>query len=452
MSRRSPLPVGRGDVLNETYELDRQIGEGGFGAVWVARHRHLGRNVAVKFLLEGAPTADGLERFFREAKIASELDHPNIVKVIDYNFLPTKQPYIVMEFFEGESLKDRLAHGPLALGSALDIAGQIGDALAALHAAGVIHRDLKPANVLLCPALVGGKRRDRVKVIDFGIAKVLSPALAKGQFTDLTVKNGVGLTPSYASPEQIRGDNDEIDERADVFAFGAIVYEMLSGRRAFSGASRDTAPLSLAQIAPALPAHVASAVERALEVNPAKRFDDAQGLIDALLGGGNAEPIPVTAPQQAPPPRPPRGEAAAPATTATEPRPLREATTATIAPPRPPAVGRWVLPLGVLALAAIAIAGALLLRPPADAALPPHVAGELRRAETALAEGRVWDAIDIASGTLDQHKSDEAFALITRAYCRQGDAKSAEAELRKLSAEGRRGVIRYCREAGVELP
>ena len=160
-----------GDVIAETYEIVKEIGRGGVGAVFLANHRRLpGKRFALKALLSASETVQA--RFRREAESASRRGHPNIVEVVDWNTLPDGSPYLVMEFLEGESLEDRMRRGPLTLEATCTIVRQIGSALAAAHRAGVVHRDLKPANVFLSPTDAGGTLADRVKVLDFGIARM----------------------------------------------------------------------------------------------------------------------------------------------------------------------------------------------------------------------------------------------------------------------------------------
>src|SRR5262245_52275960 len=170
------IELKEGLVLGETYRIEKLLGRGGMGAVWGASHLRLpGKRVAIKVLLVPADSATGGEsyaRFRREAEIVSRIGHPNIVEVIDWNTLPDGRPYLVLEYLEGESLAARLLRGPLPLEETLEIARQIGSALAAAHRAGVVHRDLKPENVFLCPTDSGGTLGDRVKVLDFGVSKI----------------------------------------------------------------------------------------------------------------------------------------------------------------------------------------------------------------------------------------------------------------------------------------
>src|SRR4051812_12934107 len=183
-----------GALLADTYEVTRLIGRGGMGEVWLAKHRRLpGKQVAIKVLHVGGAqlSPDALARFRREAEVATRIGHPNIVEVHDFNTLPDGSPYLVLEFLQGESLGSRLRH-PMELAEAQRILRQVGSALQAAHAHGVVHRDLKPDNVFLVPTPMGTV----VKVLDFGISKVLHTSTLQTQESVL-----VG-TPAYMSPEQ----------------------------------------------------------------------------------------------------------------------------------------------------------------------------------------------------------------------------------------------------------
>ncbi len=281
---REVLDVGA--VVGETYRIEGLIGRGGMGAVWAAEHLRLpGKHVAVKVLLDAAAGGDEmLQRFRREAEIASRLGHPNIVEVLDFNTLPTGQPYIVLEYLQGETLAGRLAGGRLQLDEALAITRQIGSALQAAHRAGVVHRDLKPDNVFLCTP--EEDLPTKVKVLDFGISKIRGSQSLRTQDAVL-----MG-TPQYMSPEQATGRNTAVDARTDVFALGAIVYEMLGGQPAFAGGSLAEVvyrvvhgvPAPLRELAPALPDNVLAAVERALQKDPAARPEDVGAFILELTG------------------------------------------------------------------------------------------------------------------------------------------------------------------------
>jgi hypothetical protein len=279
--------VGVGFVLAEAYEITHLLGKGGMGAVWAARHLRLpGKRVAIKVLLGGMDDAQALARFRREAEVASRIGHAGIVEVLDFNQLPDGTPYQVLEYLAGESLGGRLRRGPLPVEVALDYARQIGSALAAAHRAGVVHRDLKPENIFLCPTDAGGVVAERIKVLDFGISKIRGSQTVKTQDQVL-----IG-TPQYMAPEQASGQNAAIDARTDLFALGAIVYEMLAGRPAFSGESVVAVimnvvtgtPTPLATLAPATSPSIVAAVERALAKKPDDRFADVATFIEALTG------------------------------------------------------------------------------------------------------------------------------------------------------------------------
>ncbi|HVR64739.1 MAG TPA: serine/threonine-protein kinase [Polyangia bacterium] len=217
-----------GIVLDDAYRLTRLIGEGGMATVYEGLQLSLERRVAVKVMSPAlAADREALARFQREAQIASRLAHPHIVQASDFGRTPSGEPYLVMEFLEGEDLERRIARrGPLPLPTVVRIVKQVASALAATHAKGIVHRDLKPANVVLMD--VEGDA-DFVKVVDFGISKMRS---ASTKLTRTSVMMG---TPSYMAPEQASGRSDDVDHRADQWALGCITWEMLAGRRLFNG-------------------------------------------------------------------------------------------------------------------------------------------------------------------------------------------------------------------------
>ena len=268
--------VSVGTVLGGTYQVTGLLGRGGMGTVWTASHLRLpGKRVAVKVLHQASSNDESYARFRREAEIATRIGHPNIVEVLDWNTLPDgKTPYLVLEYLNGESLASRLARGPIPVDQTLAIVRQIGSALHAAHRAGVVHRDLKPDNIFLCPTDSGGHVTDHVKVLDFGISKIRDSTTVQTQEAKL-----LG-TPQYMAPEQASGKNTEIDERTDVFALGAIVWEMLAGRPAFDGDNLAGIvfkvvyehPDPLDKVVPAAPPFVVAAVNRAL----AKKREDRQ--------------------------------------------------------------------------------------------------------------------------------------------------------------------------------
>jgi serine/threonine protein kinase len=214
------------------YEIVASIGAGGMGEVYRARDTRLGRDVALKVLPSSAADADRLRRFEQEARATAALNHPNLLAVFDVG-ADLGVNYMVSELLEGETLRDRLRTGPLPGRKAAEYGAQIARGLAAAHDKGIVHRDLKPENLFVT-------RDGRVKILDFGIAKLAGPD-AEGQTIAATVE--AGTTPGtllgtigYMSPEQVRGL--AIDHRTDIFSLGTILYEMLSGRRAFAGATQ----------------------------------------------------------------------------------------------------------------------------------------------------------------------------------------------------------------------
>jgi serine/threonine-protein kinase len=296
-----PANLEPGMILADTYEVEHPIGHGGMGEVWVAKHLRLpGRRVVIKVLRYGASDPVALARFRREAEIGSRLGHPNIVQVLDFNTLPAGAPYLVLELLEGETLASRLYRGRMPLADASGIVVQIGSALAAAHREGIVHRDLKPDNVFLCQAYVGGELRDLVKVLDFGISKM------RGSITVLTQDSALIGTPQYMAPEQATGNNSEIDARTDIFAFGAIVFEMLTGRPPFTGDSLASvihavvyAPSpSLRDYVPDAPERLVRAIERALAKDREARFPDVASFVREVTGapaGGAATTPPPNA-------------------------------------------------------------------------------------------------------------------------------------------------------------
>jgi eukaryotic-like serine/threonine-protein kinase len=271
------------------YEIQSPIGAGGMGEVYRARDTRLGRDVAVKVLPEAfARDAERLRRFEQEARAVSALNHPNILAIYDIG-THDGAPFLVMELLEGETLRERLRSGPLPVRKALKVAVQMAQGVAAAHEKEIVHRDLKPANVFLTDD-------GRVKILDFGLAKLVqgerlnvsetqSPTRTSGGHvqTEGQTEAGVVLgTVGYMSPEQVRGK--PADARSDIFALGTILYEMLSGRRAFEkDSSADTMAAILKDEPPELSGDekkIAPAVERVvrhcLEKNPVERFQSAR--------------------------------------------------------------------------------------------------------------------------------------------------------------------------------
>src|SRR5262249_42189299 len=215
-----------------SYKITALIGKGGMGEVYAARDIQLQRDVALKVLpTEFASDSDRMVRFQREAQVLASLNHPHIAQI--YGLEDSKPKALVMELVEGPTLAERIAQGPVPLEEMLPIARQISEALEYAHEHGIMHRDLKPANIKMTPD-------GRVKVLDFGLAKALtedgrSPVTSNSPtFSLAATQAGVILgTAAYMSPEQAKGK--EVDRRADIWGFGVVVYEMLTGRMAFSG-------------------------------------------------------------------------------------------------------------------------------------------------------------------------------------------------------------------------
>ncbi|HEY1546841.1 MAG TPA: serine/threonine-protein kinase [Kofleriaceae bacterium] len=288
---RSVIDVG--SIIDDTYTIEGLIGRGGMGAVFLATHRRLaGKKVAIKMLLADLGGDEILARFKREADIASTLDHPNIVKVENYNVLADGTPYIAYEFLQGESLAQRLAAGPLPLEQVFTIIRGVGSGLGAAHRAGIVHRDLKPQNIFLVQSEVAGHAIEMAKVLDFGISKL------RGSQTVKTQESTLLGTPQYMAPEQATGQHSNVDERTDIFALGAIVYEMLTGLPAFSGVSIPEVVFKVVYEQPApldvpVPPNVAAAITRAMQKQASDRFPTVAAFVEALTG----QPL-------APPPRP----------------------------------------------------------------------------------------------------------------------------------------------------
>src|SRR6266436_3424843 len=268
------------------YRIVSKIGAGGMGEVYRARDTRLDREVAIKLLpAEVSTEADRLQRFEQEARATSALNHPNILTVYDIG-THDGSPYIVAELLEGEEVRDQLNDGALAPRKAIDYAQQIAHGLGAAHGKGITHRDLKPENLFITTD-------GRVKILDFGLAKLRPQrieAVGSGIATQKVITDAgtVMGTVGYMSPEQVRGQ--EADHRSDIFSFGVILYEMLSGRRTFTGDSaievmnsilkEDPAELSEtnARINPALE----KIVRRCLEKKPERRFYSAHDLCFAI--------------------------------------------------------------------------------------------------------------------------------------------------------------------------
>jgi eukaryotic-like serine/threonine-protein kinase len=254
------------------YAIERRLGRGGMGVVYAARDARLKRTVALKLMSSLADDERARTRFWREAQLAASVNHPNVCQIYEISE-DRGELFIAMELLDGESLSERLRRGPLSVADALPIEFGILAALAALHARGIVHRDLKPSNVFLTP--------HSVKVLDFGLARP-EPDPSLHTATSLTDKGAVLGTPSYMAPEQVT--SGVVDSRCDLFAAGAILFELLAGRRAFGGRTAvDILHATLHEQPPALtgPAAV-TAVDRVIRRALAKRPEERPASADAM--------------------------------------------------------------------------------------------------------------------------------------------------------------------------
>jgi serine/threonine protein kinase/Tol biopolymer transport system component len=289
-----PMTLTSGTKLGP-YEIVSPVGAGGMGEVYRARDTRLGRDVAIKVLPEApAKDADRLRRFEQEARTIAALNHPNILGIHDIG-AHDGAPFLVSEFLEGQTLREKLVSGPLPVRRAIEYALGIAVGLAAAHEKGIVHRDLKPENVFVT-------RDGRIKVLDFGLAKLVRPE--ENDETAMTLSSPATLpgmvmgTVGYMSPEQVRGE--ATDSRSDIFSFGAVLYEMLTGKRAFKhNTSAETMTAILREDPPALndtgwqgPQELQRILARCLEKNLARRFQSASDLafaIESLSGKPDAK-------------------------------------------------------------------------------------------------------------------------------------------------------------------
>ena len=264
------------------YRIVEQLGAGGMGVVFKAQDNRLERAVALKFLPEKlAQSPQALDRFRREARAASALNHPGICTIYDIGE-QDGHPFIAMEFIDGETLRSHIHGKPLPLDELLELGIEIADALEAAHAEGIIHRDIKPANIFVT-------KRGRAKVLDFGLAKLVPKGIT-GDHSEADSQDSnsiVGIisgTPSYMSPEQVRGDG--LDSRTDIFSLGLVLYEMATGRQAFGGgtggmiieAVLTRPPAAVRSINPAIPPRLEEIIDKALHKDRDQRYQRVSDL------------------------------------------------------------------------------------------------------------------------------------------------------------------------------
>jgi dipeptidyl aminopeptidase/acylaminoacyl peptidase len=275
------------------YRVLEKIGAGGMGEVFRARDERLGRDVALKLIRPASSdNPDHLRRFEQEARAAAALNHPNILAIYDVGFEGTV-PYIVSELLEGRNLRQRLCEGAIPLREAADYALQIAQGLTAAHERLIVHRDLKPENLFLT-------NDGRVKILDFGVAKLQAPAddnRAIETMTTVTKHGSMVGTVAYMSPEQLRGK--PVDHRSDIFSFGAILYEIVSGNRAFRGETEVDTMTAVLREEPAaahledasIPAGYQDIIRHCLEKEPENRFQSAKDLVFALQTLSGSSPV-----------------------------------------------------------------------------------------------------------------------------------------------------------------
>jgi tetratricopeptide (TPR) repeat protein len=275
------VPIDPADDLQPgttvgSYTIERRIGRGGMGIVYLARDERLDRSVALKLLPAWLGMSEAAERrFVQEAKAASRRDHPNIETIYEIGEAPDGRLFIAMAYYEGETLRERIARGALDLHAVLDLGRQIADGLGAAHAHGIVHRDIKPSNLIVTPDGVA-------KILDFGAA-----TMASDRRTDA---GGALGTVAYMSPEQTRGDH--VDPRTDIWSLGVVLYEMLAGSRPFQALRRDAVirrirnddPAPLGDLRPGVPEPFARVVHRCLAKDPGARYPDGAELANELRG------------------------------------------------------------------------------------------------------------------------------------------------------------------------
>jgi serine/threonine-protein kinase len=285
--------LNEGQILEGKYRLGRLLGRGGMGSVFLGEHTRIKRAVAIKILHEEKADSENTQRFEREAEAAGRIGSDHIVEVLDFGSTPDGDRFMVMEYLDGETLKQRLKRvGRLEPVELAAIATQVAEGLGAAHAAGIVHRDLKPDNLFIVKSKAG--RTDFMKIVDFGISKFNS---LTGEAGGMTKTGAVMGTPYYMSPEQARATN-EVDERSDVYSLGVVLYEAVTGAVPFNGNTLtelmfkivfEEPPHPLA-VVPALDQEFAGLVLKAMSRDPARRFQSAAELKAALASWSERHP------------------------------------------------------------------------------------------------------------------------------------------------------------------
>ncbi|MEM1025598.1 MAG: protein kinase [Myxococcota bacterium] len=451
-----------GSVLHGTYTLVEVLGRGGMGIVWKASHTRLPRPLAIKVLNDAAyESEEVLQRFRREAEITSQLGHPNIIQVFDFNVLEDGRAYLVMEFLEGTSLRDRMRERPISEAEAATIVRQVGSALGRVHKEGIVHRDLKPENIFLCRTDDGSVL---AKVLDFGISKV------QGSMTVVTQDAALLGTPRYMSPEQARGENTKIDGATDQFALAAIAYEMLTGRPAFGG---DSIPAVLHQVSsidpepmdsltPSTPHRLGQAIHRALSKRREQRFADMTAFLQAFdseaptLPDESTVPTPVSR-------RAPLliggtvavlglagalafravGGASEPEVEKVE--PLAELEEALV----DAGIGEEVRPSAPQVPEDELSKPALKPRPSRVRTYAPSP--QAKKVQAAVEAGQFRRALAIGRAELGSGAPDDVYVYMTAAYCGLKDLSGAKSMWRAVPRALRRRAARACRSLGLDV-
>ena len=282
VTERFAIACPASGLVANRYQLIAEVARGGCGAVFEAHDHHLDRLVAIKILQAGSFDRAGAARFDREARVAAAIHHPNVCAVTDSGVLEDDSPFLVMERLYGETLRSYVARsGRLDADEAIELAVQMLSGLEAAHALGIVHRDMKPENVFLVDPDATQLHPERVKLLDFGMCRRRSPDVALGADDHSLTRAGTVVgTPEYMAPEQASGKR-KFDRRIDLYAVGVMLYELITGKRAFSGPDpravlvavlvNDIPPLR--KLRPELPAALERVIARAVERDPRARYE-----------------------------------------------------------------------------------------------------------------------------------------------------------------------------------